>query len=319
MAAFVPLSTAPTACSCAPGSGHWGIGRDGRLIQSPACVPCGQAPFAELPSSLDTQCVGSCPPDRPLAQTLSDGTHQCLATCPPGVVCSGVTCPSDRPFVLAGACVSDCPNLLVDFRECRDSCPAGQSPIQGVCAPPDKPPPPPSVCSASANGDAPQSCSCNPVSEGDTGCAASAVCFVNVRGPTCCRLRPASCSNDQECCSGRCSKADGFCLGRTGDVCTLPADCISGICAGTPQKRCGAGPAGALCAVAGDCRSNHCTSAFRCAGGPGEPCQTAEDCVDGLCRPDLFTCCGRPATQCLFDSQCCQGSCVLGSCSQIIE
>jgi hypothetical protein len=295
-------TTGNTPCTCAPGTGRWATGRDGTLIQTGFCSACGQAPFGDLPFSLDGQCVGTCPFDRPLSQG-----GNCVATCPGGG-CTGVIC-NDRsaPLVENGVCVSECHGgVLVDNRECRATCPAGQAPNLGVCLSP--PPPPPVPPCAARSADATASCACTVNSE----CAATASCFAG----HCCRARAATCADDRECCSGSCSKIDHLCRGRFDERCAQAADCITGVCSG--DGFCSPGPSGAACVTVDDCVGRRC-AAGTCAGLPGDSCSRDTDCLHGACTVATHTCCGAADNACNFNSHCCDGlACHLGTCIPIL-
>jgi hypothetical protein len=102
-----------------------------------------------------------------------------------------------------------------------------------------------------------------------------------------------------------------------GTACVAPADCLSGICSGTPST-CALSAAGAPCAANTDCTSGTCTAGTCATGtatGAGTTCTVPSDCMSNSCtagKCDLSNQ-GQPcgiATDCYQGLVCTASSCV---------
>lgn len=266
----VQLSVTPTPCSCGPGEARSGQDRFGRLESSldGTCVPCGTGIFAALPHWLEGRCVSLCPTDKP---TVENG-----ACVPAG------TCPTERPLVENGACVPRCTlPFVVNNRECRSECPAGEFPDSAnFCAPPVTPP-------------------------------ARAVCSDALPDFTaaCCLPRAALCVTSQDCCSGGCFLPDGLCQGGTNEPCVTNDGCASGVCTGGTCRA----QAGGRCSVGTDCISTVCANSV-CMGRNGDTCSTNDHCLSNSCAGGF--CRGENGEGCLNDNGCLSGICFGGICGR---
>ncbi len=106
----------------------------------------------------------------------------------------------------------------------------------------------------------------------------------------------ATCTENEECCSGRCENnlclgASGLCDGL-GEPCTSPGACCSG--------RCEAVPSGDMVCVVGGCvgDGDACTAAIDCC---------SMSCVDGECSSEGL--CAVATEECEEDEDCCSNSC----------
>jgi Domain of unknown function (DUF4382) len=95
-----------------------------------------------------------------------------------------------------------------------------------------------------------------------------------------------------------------------GTACVAPADCLSGVCSGTPST-CALSAAGAPCKQDTDCVSKSCSPDGTCAtgtaGGFGTACTQPSDCMSNSCNTS-GTC--DPSNQgqpCLVANDCYQG------------
>jgi hypothetical protein len=130
-----------------------------------------------------------------------------------------------------------------------------------------------------------------------------------------------ACSAEAPCPEGETCVA-GLCVGRpppgpVGADCSLPDDCLSGVCQENGQ--CGPGGANAPCGQGADCVSGTCDEGS-CTATPtatpaGGPCVEDADCItnscfEGLCEP------GVQGSTCGADADCQEGmTCVAASCA----
>ncbi|MCI0571427.1 MAG: DUF4382 domain-containing protein [Myxococcaceae bacterium] len=104
--------------------------------------------------------------------------------------------------------------------------------------------------------------------------------------------------------------------GGAGDACTMPADCLSGVCA---EGMCAPGAPGAPCSENNDCASGTCTSEGTCGNGPavgaGESCNAPTGCLSGSCTNNVCDP-GTQGTPCGGNTDCAEGfTCQEGSCT----
>ncbi len=169
-------------------------------------------------------------------------------------------------------------------------------------------------CSASSDGGAastPGSTTCDadhPCAAGDE-CSSAGVC----QGP-----EGASCVTGAECISSSCDSTNRCGPGPVGTSCTSAADCLTTTCT---NGTCAKGGGGASCSAASDCVSGTCTdgscTAPTAAGGAGAPCSestAATDCLSATCVNGQCAQGGQGAP-CNSAQDCQEGmSCLSGSC-----
>jgi hypothetical protein len=167
-----------------------------------------------------------------ILQGCDPSTGTCVG-CTSGQTClNGSCCPNDQ-VCGTGTSVTCCP----EGRVCVSGewqCPTGTTLCGGNCVDP--------TCSSNQFFD-PSNCTC-------------VACLANGSSP---------CSDDTQCCSGRClntpGPSPGICCARLSSPCTSNSQCCSGVCA-TDGLCCGL--IGSGCSTDLDCCSLHCGSGGQC-------------------------------------------------------
>jgi hypothetical protein len=137
------------------------------------------------------------------------------------------------------------------------------------------------------------------------------------------------CSNDDQCCAGKCTAGKCASCGASGDPCSAARNCCSGYLCGS-NGQCVDSDVGA------GSNDGRCTSSPVCAGGfcdlpdasfPEGTCRDPSDagCVGlrsppglGTCCPGLqtgATCCLPQSAWCYYSSDCCSGNCTGNRCT----
>jgi hypothetical protein len=131
----------------------------------------------------------------------------------------------------------------------------------------------------------------------------------------------APCPEGQVCSSGACVAATPPASGG----CTMPTDCITGLC---NDGQCAPGDGGAACGADSDCLSSSCVEAT-CKPptpppppapppapllGAGGACSTGSQCLSGTCGGQSCLP-GLPGTKCVVDGDCASHICITATCS----